>query len=265
MDYRILEDIIEIAETSGKHFFDVEYSFEAKAPHDYVTEIDKLVQDEIISFLSQRHPDALFIAEEQENGSLETALEQGCFIIDPIDGTLNFLNSSPLCCVSIAYAEHGQIQAGVVHAPLMNETFSAVRGDGAWLNYGKDDAKTLSCFGLPLELGLIQVESGWHADRQYVADYALSSRSLGSCALATAWVAAGRSAGYISVPIAKIWDMAAAVLICEEAGLCVCEPDGNEFELKFQGQFFACRKEDKGTFVEMIETCESHYSPREEH
>ena len=263
MDYRILEDIIEGAKTSGRHFSDVDYSFEAKAPHDYVTEIDKLIQDEIISFLSQRHPHALFIAEEQENGSLETALEQGCFIIDPLDGTLNFLNGIPLCCVSIAYAEHGQIQAGVVHAPLMGETFSAVRGDGAWLNYGKDDARTLCCFELPLELGLIQVESGWHADRQYVADYALSSRSLGSCALAAAWVAAGRSAGYISVPIAKIWDMAAAALICEEVGLCICEPDGSEFKLKLQGQFFACREEDKDAFVEMIGACESRYISRD--
>lgn len=259
---RILEDIVAIAGEAGSRFAEKEYSIEAKAPHDYVTAVDESVQAEIISYLSERYPEAVFIAEEQDNGNLDEALERGCFIIDPIDGTLNFLNGSPLCCVSIAYAEQGEILAGVVHAPLLGETFSALKGEGAWLGCGKEGAEGLSCSELPLELGVVQVEGDWHADRQYIADFALATRSLGSCALASVWTAAGRSAGYISVPEAKIWDMAAARLICEESGLRVYEPDGRDHVLKYQGQFFVAREEDKEAFVKMIATCEAHFVPR---
>ena len=229
------------------------YGITAKGDHDYVTECDKAVQAVIINLITKSYPDAKFVAEEQENDNVEHSLEEGCFVIDPIDGTHNFMNNIPFCAMSLAYVKSHEVLAGVVFAPMLDEMFHAHIGGGAYLGDEK-----IECYQRDLSLGMLHAEDSWRA-LPALKEKMLGTRSLGSCALAMCWTAAGRGAAYVGLPILKIWDMAAGCLIAKEAGLEIFEADGTPYRLRFQGKNIVCRKEDIDDLVYVVRACEERY------
>ena len=154
-----------------------------------------------------------------------------CWYIDPLDGTINYAHAIPIFAVSIAYRAHGKTQLGVVYDPLREECFSAERGKGAWLNDEPIHVSTIQNLvegllvtGFPYEIRALKRNNLAHFS--YFSLNAQAVRRLGSAALDLCYVACGRFDGYWELAL-KPWDLAAGALICEEAGGIVSNFKGN--------------------------------------
>ena len=189
-----------------------------KGRNDFVSDVDRLAEREVISVIAKAYPDHAIMAEESGNsGDSDTV-----WIIDPLDGTTNFLHGFPHYCVSIAIMVRGKIEHGVVYDPLREELFTASRGNGAQLNdrrirvaKRKELANTLLATGFPFKnpQHLPAFLATFNSLFPQVADV----RRTGSAALDLAYVAAGRLDGYWEIGLEK-WDLAAGALLIEEAG-----------------------------------------------
>ncbi|MDG6881646.1 Inositol-1-monophosphatase [Phocoenobacter uteri] len=195
-----------------------------KGTNDYVTAIDKAAEQAIIEVVHQSYPDHAIIGEE--SGLIAGKESNVQWVIDPLDGTTNFVHRFPHFAVSIAIRENGITTVGVVYDPIRNELFTGVRGEGAKLNEfrlrvdnKRDLAGTVLATGFPFKtprhcpahLNMIEalMEKG-------VADF----RRTGSAALDLCYVAASRVDGYFEIGL-KPWDCAAGDLIAREAGALV--------------------------------------------
>ncbi|CAN5123982.1 inositol monophosphatase family protein [soil metagenome] len=194
-----------------------------KGPQDYASEVDSLAEAAIIKELRRAHPDIAILAEE--SGAMGKGRQT--FVIDPLDGTSNFLHGIPHFCVSIALVENGEPTDGVIFDPLRNEVFSASKGAGATLNDRKirvADRKDLN--GAMLITGFPPRERARLAPHleaiRVLLGEAEDIRRTGSAALDLAYVAAGRADGYFEAGI-KPWDIAAGMLLVREAGGRVCD------------------------------------------
>jgi myo-inositol-1(or 4)-monophosphatase len=185
---------------------------------DYASEVDGLAEAEIVKELKRAMPDCAILGEE--TGA--SGRGRQTFVIDPLDGTSNYLHGIPHWCVSIALVENGEPQHGVVFDPLRNELFTASKGAGAVLNdkrirvtERKDLAGTMLITGFPPRE---RERLGPHLDclRELMRD-AEDVRRTGSAALDLAYVAAGRADAYFEAGV-KPWDIAAGVLLVREAG-----------------------------------------------
>ena len=190
----------------------------SKDRNDFVTEVDQKAEQEIISILRRAFPDHGILAEEsgvREGNDFE-------WIIDPLDGTTNFLHGFPQFAVSIALRHKGRLEQGVVYDPMRQELFTATRGGGAMLNDRRIRvAKRDSLEGALLGTGF-PFKSQQHLDAYLDMFRALFPRTAGirrpgSAALDLAYVAAGRLDGFWELGL-NIWDMAAGVLLIQEAG-----------------------------------------------
>ncbi len=201
-----------------------------KGPANFVTAADRRAEETLYQELSKARPGYSFLGEE--GGKREGADKTHIWIVDPLDGTTNFLHGIPQFAISIALEREGTMIAGVVYNPAVEEMFIAERGKGAFLNEQrirvaarKTLADTVIACGLPhrgrgqLELGT--KETG--AMQQEVAGL----RRFGAAALDLAWVAAGRLDGYWERNI-KPWDMAAGLILVREAGGFVTDCDGGD-------------------------------------
>ena len=193
-------------------------NIEEKSRHDYVSEVDKLAEAEIIKELRRAYPDHGFLAEESgQKGRTEKV-----WIIDPLDGTHNYLRGFPHFCVSIGFRDHGDLVYGVVYDPLRDEMFTASKGDGAFLNDRRIRVtKRENLAGALLATGF-PYRQRRHLGPQLDMTRALLGeaediRRTGSAALDLAYVAAGRLDGYFETGL-NPWDMAAGVLLVREAG-----------------------------------------------
>ncbi|HEX3894875.1 MAG TPA: inositol monophosphatase family protein [Rudaea sp.] len=201
---------------------------EEKARHDYVTEVDKMAEAEIVKELRRAYPDHAFLGEE--TGS--TGKSDKVWVIDPLDGTHNYLRGFPHFCVSIGFLDHGDPVHAVIYDPLRDELFTASKGDGAFMNdrrlrVTKRENLTgaLLCTGFPYR-------QRKHLDAQLNMTRALLNeaediRRTGSAALDLAYVAAGRLDGYFEIGL-KPWDMTAGCLLVREAGGTFCDFSGRE-------------------------------------
>jgi myo-inositol-1(or 4)-monophosphatase len=201
-----------------------------KGPANFVTAADRRAEETLYQELTKARPGYSFLGEE--GGKREGADKTHIWIVDPLDGTTNFLHGIPQFAISIALEREGTMIAGVVYNPAIEEMFIAERGKGAFLNEQrirvaarKTLADTVIACGLPhrgrgqLELGT--KETG--AMQQEVAGL----RRFGAAALDLAWVAAGRLDGYWERNI-KPWDMAAGLILVREAGGFVTDCDGGD-------------------------------------
>jgi myo-inositol-1(or 4)-monophosphatase len=185
---------------------------------DYASEVDGLAEAEIVKELKRAMPDCAILGEE--TGSAGRGRQT--FVIDPLDGTSNYLHGIPHWCVSIALVENGEPQHAVIFDPLRNELFTSSRGSGAVLNDKRirvTERKDLE--GAMLITGFPPRERervGAHLDcvRELLRD-AEDIRRTGSAALDLAYVACGRADGYFEAGV-KPWDIAAGVLLVREAG-----------------------------------------------
>jgi myo-inositol-1(or 4)-monophosphatase len=199
-----------------------------KGRNDFVTDVDRLAEQEIINIIQKSYPDHAILAEESgEKGDNETV-----WIIDPLDGTANFLHGYPHYCVSIGIMVRGRIEHGVIYDPLRDELFTASRGAGAQLNdrrlrvtKQKTLAGSLIATGFPFKYH--EHFPAYLATFNAVFPEVSDLRRGGSAALDLAYVAAGRVDGYWELGLQK-WDLAAGVLLIEEAGGVVSDFTGGD-------------------------------------
>jgi myo-inositol-1(or 4)-monophosphatase len=198
-----------------------------KTKNDLVSEVDHAAEAEIINSLQKTYPDHAFLAEE--SGRIgESDYE---WIIDPLDGTTNFLHGFPVYAVSIALAYKKQLQVAVVYDPCRNDLFTASRGSGAYLNekrirVSKRD-KLIDCLigtGFPFRANS-DVDSYGEMFKALALKTA-GIRRPGAAALDLANVAAGRLDGFWEIGLSP-WDMAAGALLIKEAGGLVGDLDGD--------------------------------------
>lgn len=191
-----------------------------KGPADFVTAADKRAEEIIHEELSKARPGYSFLMEE--SGSIKGENEDHKWIIDPLDGTHNFMHGIPHWCVSIALESKGRIEAGVVYDPIKEEIFRAERSGGAFVN-GKRlrvssrnnlESSTIAFGSAQLNA---EKQKRFIAELNTISSTAPMVRRYGAAALDLSYVAAGRLDGYWERDI-KAWDVAAGILILKEAG-----------------------------------------------
>ena len=200
-----------------------------KGPGDFVTVADQKAERTVLEELTKARPGYGFIMEE--GGTVEGPDKSHTWHVDPLDGTTNFLHGIPIFGVSIALEREGQIVAGVVYNPAVDDMFVAERGQGAYLNNRRlrvsgrtklPDA-LIGC-GVP-HLGKRAAQPRFLEELQTVAAKVSNVRRLGAAALDMCYVAAGRYDAYWERGI-RSWDMAAGIAMIREAGGIVSDCDG---------------------------------------
>jgi myo-inositol-1(or 4)-monophosphatase len=202
-----------------------------KSAKDVVTEADHLSEELIIDAIRAAHPEDGIIAEESGDhasraGHAPTAGVGRAWVIDPLDGTINYANGIPFFCVSIALVEAGRPVAGVIHDPMRGETYAASEDTTATLDglpLGASTKDKLSDFVVSMALSGPALISRAQALRKAIR----VPRSMGSAALALAYVGNGRFDAFIQQGGLSLWDIAAAGLIAERAGATVTDLAGN--------------------------------------
>lgn len=205
-----------------------------KAPHDFVSRVDTQCQDIICDMIRQYFPKDGIVAEEMSKAYQPDA--KGVWIIDPLDGTTNFLHGFPQYAVSIAYTVAGRVMVGVVYDPVKDELFTAERSRGAFLNNRRirvsgriDFSQSLIGTGFPFRS--TDNYEKFMPKFERVARSAAGLRRAGSAALDLAYVACGRLDGFWESGLSS-WDMAAGSLLVLEAGGLVTDLSGKEDYLK---------------------------------
>lgn len=201
-------------------------TIKAKGHADFVSEVDHQAEQEILYTIRESYPDHAIYAEE----SGRTAGNDFEWIIDPLDGTTNFLHGIPQYAVSVALREKGVLKVAVVFDPLKDELFTAVKGEGALLNdrrirVSKTDNMAYSLLATGFPYKDMKNLDLWTDCFRAVLPETSGVRRAGSAALDLAWVAAGRYDGFWEFAL-NTWDIAAGVLLIQEAGGMVSEVDG---------------------------------------
>jgi len=207
-----------------------------------VTEYDVAVQSFLIENIRRAFPSAYFFAEEKENEAC--ALEnEYCFIIDPIDGTANFVHGCRHSCISVALISRGEAVFGAIYNPYSDEMFTATRGEGAYLNGRKISVSHRDMPHAMLSFG----SAPYYKDEYSSATFALCKRMFdkcsdfrrgGSAALDLAYVAAGRYDMFFECKLSP-WDFAAGYVIVTEAGGIVSNMRGEAIYLGAQSSVVA--------------------------
>lgn len=202
-----------------------------------VTEADLAAEKAIFEVIKEAYPDHYILSEEagEVNPGKSRESSEYKWIIDPIDGTINFANGIPLCCVSIGVEHKGELIMGAVYNPLMNEFYFAEKGKGAFLNGNKISVSnktdfTKSCLVTGFPYTYLDSENGPLQVFERLIRKGIAVRRLGSAAIDLCWVAAGRFEGFYEHKLSP-WDNAAGILIVLEAGGKVTGFDGNKHKV----------------------------------
>jgi len=191
----------------------------SKRQNDFVTEVDRAAEDAIVGILREAYPDHAILAEESGESGPESEYR---WIIDPLDGTTNFIHGMPQYAVSIALEHRGQMQSAVVFDPVRNEMFTASRGRGAFLNDRRIRVSRRAKLGEAL-LGTGFPYRVWdHVDAylgmfKSLMEKTSGLRRPGAAALDLAYVACGRFDGFFEIGLSP-WDIAGGSLLVSEAG-----------------------------------------------
>ncbi len=206
----------------------------AKGDRDYASRVDLRIEDAVKRALAQTAPEIPFLGEER-GGHLRAPL---LWVLDPVDGTTNFIKGSPLCAISLALLSEGQPVFGIVDLPLLGERYLARAGAGAYLNgrplhIAPADSLAEIVVGItdfavaddratenPIHIALLG----------QLAPRALGVRTHGSAALDLAWLAAGRLGATVMLSN-RAWDVSAGVLLAREAGALTYDWDGSEHDI----------------------------------
>jgi len=225
MDYnQLCLEVVSIAKKAGQFIMTKKNELEsidihAKGLHDFVTTVDKEAERMIVADLSSLLPDATFLTEE---GTIEQFDSEKMWIVDPLDGTTNFIHGVPCFSVSIALAIRNYPVLGVIYEPNLNECFYAWDKGGAYLNNSLIDVSETENLNSSL------LATGFpYSDYKYLDEYmeflkftmreTRGLRRLGSAAVDLAWVACGRFDGFYEYGL-RPWDVAAGICIVREAG-----------------------------------------------
>eukprot|EP00009_Paramoeba_aestuarina_P000201 CAMPEP_0201510098 /NCGR_PEP_ID=MMETSP0161_2-20130828/2934_1 /ASSEMBLY_ACC=CAM_ASM_000251 /TAXON_ID=180227 /ORGANISM="Neoparamoeba aestuarina, Strain SoJaBio B1-5/56/2" /LENGTH=278 /DNA_ID=CAMNT_0047905227 /DNA_START=23 /DNA_END=862 /DNA_ORIENTATION=- len=238
-----MEYAVELAKIAGekvkKAYGANSLQIDFKGEIDLVTSVDKEVETLIQGSLKEKYPDHLFLGEESasEAGGTYSLSDAPTWVIDPIDGTTNFVHGLPFVSISIALVEKKKTVCGVILNPILNDLFTSQRGKGAFLNGNQIKVaqnETLNKAVISTNSGYDRTEAGidfmLENQRRCLQQHVRSTRSLGSSATELSWVACGRLDAFYEFGV-HAWDVAAAVLMVEEAGGICVHPSGEELDL----------------------------------
>jgi len=235
-------DIMRQSRITGLHIQDKGQS------HNLVTQADKNAETAIVSIIRKTFPLDDILAEEHDWG---TSGSSRVWVIDPIDGTTNFIRNIPQYACSIALCIDGKPVVGVVHAPATGETFWAIRGQGAWLRLGSSKDIRLQASS-ETDIANAMFITGFYYDRdacmqatlnclgELMRRNCLATRRLGAASIDLCMVAAGRAEGYWEHEL-NPWDYAAGWIICEEAGATVTRMDTSALSLQAGSVLAVCK------------------------
>lgn len=216
-----------------KEYFDKQFTISNKEGiNNLVTEVDHKSEEAIFKVIKQNFPEHYILSEEA--GEIVQDSEYK-WIIDPIDGTVNFANGIPICCVSIGLEHNGTMVLGAVYNPLINEFYFAQKGYGATLNDKKitvsDKTEVVkSCLVTGFPYTYLDSPNGPLQVFERFIRKGIPVRRLGSAAIDLCWVAAGRFDGFYEHKL-QAWDSAAGFLMVEEAGGKVTDFEGNYYSV----------------------------------
>jgi myo-inositol-1(or 4)-monophosphatase len=216
--------------------FDIDrVSVTEKQHNDFVTDVDQAAEQAIIETLLKAYPEHAILAEESGASANLNDESEYAWIIDPIDGTTNFMHGYPQYCISIALAQRGVVTQAVIYDPVRNDLFTATKGAGAYLNDKRIRVTKIDRIANALLSS--GHAAGPRAIDEYLKMYAImvercqAVRTAGSAALDLANVAAGRADGFYEKGL-KQWDIAAGSLLVTEAGGIVGEFSGESDYMK---------------------------------
>jgi myo-inositol-1(or 4)-monophosphatase len=210
-----------------------------KSPVNPVTEVDLRSEKAVIALIRKRFPDHGFLAEESSYLNTHTQHDQQArlrWVIDPLDGTANFLHGVPIACVSIALEQDGDVLTGGVYDPFRDELFLATKGRGATLNGKRIRVSSWRSINHALIFTGFPYDNPTHI-REYLRGFsalmkrAMGVRRFGAAAIDLAWVACGRADGFWEYKL-KPWDVAAGVLLIKEAGGVVSDLNGRPLDIR---------------------------------
>lgn len=217
---------------------------EAKRPLDFVTEVDRAAEAAIIDIIQESYPDHDILAEESGHVSEENRQSEYCWIIDPLDGTTNFIHGFPQYAISIALSYRETIVLAVIYDPSRNELFTAVKGKGAFFNNRRIRVSkrihlkdALIATGFPFT-DLATLDHYLPVLRRVTSQCA-GIRRPGAASLDLAYVACGRFDGFFEFDLSP-WDIAAGCLMVQEAGGLVTDTLGEQDYLSTGNIIAAC-------------------------
>ena len=240
VDEHALDDWLETCELAaragGQQILALRGRFQtrAKAPADLVTDADVASQEAIRKVIAGRFPDHEFVGEEQSAGALRTGDTELAWIVDPLDGTTNYVHGYPHYSVSVALAQGRTLLVGAVYDPIADLCFVASSGRGAWCNGVQVHASRVA--SVADALNVVSLPARVESNSPDLLDFIRASqacqavRRSGSAALNFAYVAKGALDAFWATHIYP-WDVAAGVLLVREAGGVVTARDGGEFDL----------------------------------
>ena len=251
-----IKSIIGIIKETDAIFFNdtLRLDVRQKGDSDFVTRADIEVSEYLRKRLAETYPEVGFISEEDD---WEERNRGGSYwILDPIDGTTNFMHALPFCCISLALLEKNEVTAGVIYSPYTDELFYAEKGSGAYLNGERISVskheKLSDCVGLFEFNAYYKNETDAalsHARKIYTACQDI--RTFGSAALEFAYVACGRADVYLGRYL-KPWDFAAGMLIVREAGGEVGGLDGELDIFKYRQHVLSANSSVYASFEELL-------------
>lgn len=250
----IYKTAIEVAEKAGqliRDAFNKEKCITLKSsPADLVTETDQAVEKHVYEMIKAKFPNHKFIGEETvaETGQKCELTDEPTWIIDPVDGTTNFVHRVQEVAFSLGVTINKKTMIGIVNVPVKNEMFTAQLGQGAFLNGVRLETNTVT--EMKNSLGIVEAGSSRDPDIVKAKIENMHSlvtnthgiRSYGSAAINCCHVAAGRGDFYVEYGI-HIWDYVAGALIAQEAGATVIDPEGGELDLLHRRMLCACTSE----------------------
>lgn len=234
---RMLSQVLRMAAQAGaaqlRHFFnapELKTSVKSGGINDLVTEADHASDAAIINVIRAHYPDHFILSEETGNVPSTSAYK---WIIDPIDGTINFAQGIPICCVSIGIEKDGNMILGAVYAPFLNEFYFAEKGQGAFLNdkpiaVSSQNKLIRSCLVTGFPYHYLDSPNGPLQVFERLIRKGVPVRRLGSAAIDLCWVAAGRFDGFYEHSL-NAWDSAAGFLLVTEAGGKVTDFEGKDY------------------------------------
>lgn len=233
-------------------------AIQTKTYNDFVSEVDRSAEQAIIDILKDAYPDHGFWGEESGHDNHEA---DNIWIIDPLDGTTNFLHGFPQYCISIALQQKGVLTQAVIYDPVRNDLFTATKGRGAFLNDKRirvtNRSKlqdSLIATGFPYrDFTHLDAYMGMFKD---MIKKTTGLRRPGSAALDLAYVAVGWVDGFFEINLSA-WDIAAGGLIVQEAGGIVGDFEGNESWLE-TGNIVAANPK---VFAQMLQVLNPHLTP----
>ncbi|KAK0092970.1 hypothetical protein PV326_000212 [Microctonus aethiopoides] len=233
---------------------------EKQGDWDFVTEYDSKIEDVIVGKLKKEFPNHRFIGEESTGNNLPQLTNDPTWIIDPIDGTMNFIHTFPHTCVVIGLAINKEMRIGIIYNPILEELFTARKGRGAYRNgrpIKTSDVEDISKALICIEPAFIKVDNlrNKMLERiQLIATKTHGLRTLGSAALTLCYIALGAVEGYqIEGPGISTWDIAAASLIISEAGgVVVDRVTGNSVDIMNPRAIGACNEKIAQQLIKII-------------